>query len=187
MENDNGTLSTVNANSLNWNIQDKFKGLELEEILNHQPKKGFSVCMLNTTGSLNIGVVLRSAVLFGADKFYITGKKKYDKRSTVGAHNYIDVEFLPTYDSNTIIDKIELDGYYPVLLETDAPDIKYMKDDLNYFNKKPCFIFGEERDGISEEFLDKNLPVYSIPTFGVLRSLNVSVAAGIAMYIYSAL
>lgn len=179
----NEELSDINASSINWNIRDELKGLELDEILTYQKKNGFSVCMINTTGSLNIGVVLRSAVLFGADKFYITGKQRYDKRSTVGAHNYIQVDKIKTFDYDLMIERIILDGYTPVFIETNGKPISTIHNDARIY--KPCFIFGEEGAGIPEELLSKNYPIFEIPMFGVLRSYNVSVAASIAMYEYT--
>jgi len=182
-------LSDVNAESINWNVQDQFKGLSLEEIRNIQPKLPFSVCMLNTTGSLNIGVALRSAVLFGASKFYIAGRRRFDKRSTVGAQNYIDVERIDAidengkYDTDLIVNTIQEDGYSPIMIETGEKELSL--DMLMYHEKwknlVPCFFFGEEKAGIPKDLLD-DFPIYTIPTIGVLRSLNVSIAASIVLY-----
>jgi tRNA G18 (ribose-2'-O)-methylase SpoU len=187
MENLN-VLSDINADSLDWNIRDDLKGLSLAQINELQPKLGFAVCMLNTTGSLNIGVALRSAVLFGASKFYIVGRRRYDKRSTVGAHNYIDVERIEAndgfqYDVNTIFKNIKEDGFNPVFVEMGGADVVTIKSSCP---ENPCFILGEEKSGIPDEFyIDPNIPTYAIETVGVLRSLNVSVAASIIMYEYT--
>ena len=43
-------------------------------------------------------------------------------------------------------------------------------------------VFGSEGDGISKELLDEADEVLEIESFGSTRSVNVGVAAGIAMY-----
>lgn len=181
---DANVLSEVNSSSINWNIRDELKGQTLEDINRHQIKFPYAVAMLNTSGSLNIGVAMRSAVIFGASKFYIAGKRQYDRRSTVGAQNYIDIERIACYDdvtgeldSNVLIDAIVSDGYTPCIIEQDYPDINLIADDEP---KYPCFIFGEEQKGVPDVFM--KYPGYSIKQYGVLRSLNVSVAVGITLH-----
>lgn len=184
-------MSDITANSMDWNIQDKFKGLSLEEINKLQPKFPYAICLINTTGSLNVGVALRSAVLFGASRFYIVGKRRYDKRSTVGAQNYIDLKRVDAItdegviDSPLILETIQDDGYIPILLETGERDISNIFFDQEKI--KPCFVFGEEKAGIPQDMLNAipSTHRFSIPTYGVLRSLNVSVAASIVMHEFS--
>jgi tRNA G18 (ribose-2'-O)-methylase SpoU len=50
--------------------------------------------------------------------------------------------------------------------------------------EKSAFVFGNEGKGISFDFASHGVRVLSIPQFGSMESLNVSVAASIAMYEY---
>lgn len=171
-----------------WNVADPYKSMGLEEIRNVQKEccLPFSVAAFNLTGGLNLGNMIRTAVIFGAKKFYVVGKKRYDRRSTVGAHNYIDIEFVEKdiqEDQEYILKRIS-EEYKPILIEHGGVDI----DSENFFYKEPCcFIFGEESVGIPGSFTKLATTSYrgevmSIEQRGVLRSLNVSSAAAIVMY-----
>ena len=50
------------------------------------------------------------------------------------------------------------------------------------FVQNTTLVFGSEGDGISTELLEKADDVRFIESFGSTRSVNVGVAAGIAMY-----
>lgn len=163
--------------SINWNVKDELQGKELEEIKAVQPRLGFSVAAINIDGELNIGMMLRSAVIFGANTFYIFGKKRYDKRSTVGAQNYINIvkQDLELFDACMLVANIK-----PIFFEPGGE--KYIPFDV--FRKglyHPCFVFGSEKEGIPASIVKKQ-QTYAIPQYGVLRSLNVSAAASIVMY-----
>ena len=169
-----------------FNVRDELQHLSVEEIRKHQPKNGFAVCVFNVLGDLNVGTILRSSVLFGADKFYVAGRNKLDRRSMVGAQNYIDIIKLDNYDlSNDTIDvsstfdTIRKDGYQVVCCEIGGE----RSDDVDWkYYSKPCFIFGNEGIGLPEEAILNSDVVTTIPQLGVMRSHNVSVASGIIMY-----
>jgi tRNA G18 (ribose-2'-O)-methylase SpoU len=52
-----------------------------------------------------------------------------------------------------------------------------------YFSKTVCFVIGCESKGIPAEFL-KDHPVVSISQYGMIRSLNMSIAGGMVIYEY---
>jgi 23S rRNA (guanosine2251-2'-O)-methyltransferase len=52
------------------------------------------------------------------------------------------------------------------------------------FAQDTCLIFGHEEEGISAPLLSLCDEVVKIPHFGIKESLNISVAAGIAIYEY---
>ena len=184
-----------------WNVRDDLKHLSLEELQEHQKNETlpYSVCAVNVLGDLNVGMMLRSAVVFGAEKFFIVGRRKFDRRSAVGAQNYMDVVRVAAVDdhlvsncnlevdSQKVYDTVVEHGYVPILFETGGRDFREMNqiwDNLNSHSKKPCLIFGSESDGLPKplvEMVDSDY-IVSIPQWGVLRSLNVSAAASIAMY-----
>lgn len=166
-----------------WNVRDDLKSLSLSSIVEEQKKNSlpFALCALNLTGDLNVGILIRNAVVFGAERVFIFGRKKYDKRSTVGAQNYIDVVRVSgmkdelTIDINSFYDTMYKYNYTPVMVELGGMNIDEYK--LRQ-NSKSCFIFGNEGNGIPEELLFGN-DIVSIPQRGVLRSLNVGTASGI--------
>lgn len=160
-----------------WNIKDQLQGLDLSEIRAQQPKFGFAIALLNIDGGLNIGSMIRSAVIFGADKVYLIGGRRFDRRSTVGSHNYIEIEHIPiSEDDPMLLGKIKDDGYTPVAIEQGGANISEIANLEN-----PCFLFGAESRGLSKNITDR-CNCYEIPQYGVLRSLNVSSAASIVLY-----
>ena len=174
-----------------WNVADEFKNMSLEEIQAIQRRESlpFAVGALNLTGGLNLGSIIRSAVIFGAEKFYIIGKRRYDRRSTVGAQNYINIEYIEedvtdTEGQKRILDKIG-DDYNPIFIEQGGTDIT--SQEFQHWDRC-CFIFGEEGTGIPTSMIDLARQnndtgrVLTIDQIGVLRSLNVSAAAAIVMH-----
>ena len=76
-----------------YNVRDEYKQNTYEQnvAITMSEQRTFSVGCINITGELNVGMMIRSACLFGAENFYIFGRKKFDKRSTVGAEKYINI------------------------------------------------------------------------------------------------
>jgi tRNA G18 (ribose-2'-O)-methylase SpoU len=173
------------SDCVNFPIQDKFKPLTIDQVKEEQKARQlpFAVAAFNLDGSLNVGALIRTSVAFGAKKFIMFGLKKYDSRSTVGAHNYIEVERVPINvdagDFGLVYQKL---GCYNVsCVETGGQDLDdhNFKDDVTE-DKIPCILLGEEQRGIPEEILSKYRRI-SIPMQGILRSMNVSAAGAIAM------
>ena len=84
----------ADTNSKMFNVGDSYKDntLEVNQALCKMDRLPFSVGCINVTGDLNVGMMIRSACLLGAENFYIFGRKKFDARSTVGAENYINIK-----------------------------------------------------------------------------------------------
>ena len=150
---------------------------------------GYCVLTLSICGNLNIGTVMRTSQLLGAEKFIVFGKRKFDERSAVGATKYMNVErvfglknkLIPavesvelTYDER-VIDPCVFHDYMiknnlvPIFLEQ-TPDAVY--DDnvdwremeqslykLEVQTRKFCFVFGNEGDGISQDVLTEGLKI----------------------------
>jgi tRNA G18 (ribose-2'-O)-methylase SpoU len=196
MENPMVNYQKINKETLSnhYNVRDEFKNNSVQEniAICNKDRLKFSVGCINITGELNIGMMLRSACLFGAENFYIFGRNKFDKRSTVGAENYINiVQYVfddPIHADMQIAQKLldvkKMMEHTIVLCDTGGHEIgKYTT--WNYFrDQNPLFIFGSESHGIpsavSEQFKNK----VSIPQRGVMRSFNVSAAMNIICWDY---
>jgi tRNA G18 (ribose-2'-O)-methylase SpoU len=169
-----------------FNVADEYKHLPVEMLKStaFARQLPFAVALANITGDLNIGVIIRTACVMGAQKVFVFGRKKYDRRSTVGAHHYIDV--LPhdvtsttgALDWDAALQTIRVNGYTPVIIEQGGAPLHT----LNVTTYHPlCLVFGAEDCGIPSSICRQE-SCYSIPQPGILRSLNVSTAAGIAMW-----
>lgn len=204
MENPMVNYSRIIADTAknHYNVHDQYKNNTVEqnvEIQKSQTRK-FSVGAINITGELNIGMMIRSACLFGAENFYIFGRKKFDKRSTVGAENYINIVQY-SYDDPMTADEQILNDLrklpHPIIAceqggaelgTVDADDVYH-----SVYGTHPMFLFGSESHGIPTSILEgldpTGYPDYefsriSIPQVGVLRSFNVASAMNIIVWDY---
>lgn len=203
----------------NYNVHDHLKDLTVEELqaLTAKDRLPFAVTVINLDGSLNVGIIIRTACLLGAERVFVFGRRKYDVRSCVGSHNYIPIERVNGFVENRLVNPEEgeinptefIDAvmtkhdYYPIFVETGGQDLTEFLDEcaklggpvLHYDGiYKPCLVFGSESKGIPESLIkacgydDVLPPIVSIPQLGVIRSFNVSAAASIVMWeMYKAL
>ncbi len=154
-----------------------------------------SILLYNLSGEINIGMIIRTACVMGCSKVYLIGRKKYDKRTSVGAEHYIDIEFITEgvrgADHNRTIQEFDLLSFckdkniHPILVEQGGQNI----EDFSFYEyirggKHPCFVFGSESDGLPKTVLSQGLERISIPQLGAMRSLNVSTSASIIIYDY---
>lgn len=177
--------------STTFNVVDKHKSCSVDDLRKIQETESFpfSVMALNITGDLNIGMMIRTATLLGAEKVYIFGRRKIDNRSLVGCQNYviIDRQWGLDDDENlsldSFLDVCKKEELNPVLIEHGGKPLhKVNWKDGTYH--KPCFVFGNEGTGIPDEFMNHNFTKVSIPQRGVMRSYNVAAAASIVMWDY---
>lgn len=190
--------------SQHYNVRDEYKNNTVEQniAIQRSHTRKFSVGAINITGELNIGMMLRSACLMGAENFYIFGRKKFDRRSTVGAENYINIVQF-TYDNPLTADQEMAtdigrlkDKHLLILCEQGGNELRknlwspsYMSPDVvksTFEDAHPLFLFGSESHGVSQSIIDLVPPVarITIPQVGVLRSFNVSAAMNIIVFDY---
>ncbi|MEK9769298.1 MAG: TrmH family RNA methyltransferase [Betaproteobacteria bacterium] len=185
--------------SKHFNVGDEFKENDYEENVEicKQDSLPFAVGAMNVTGDLNLGMMIRSASLMGAERFFYYGRKKYDKRSTVGAQKYLPVIHYPTLTKGNVeIWQKAGSKYIPIFVEQtesalglEMPvnnEVWSMVEDMG----KPLFIFGSESEGIPNDFMLgilTSMPgfILSLPQRGVLRSFNVSSAMSVVCWEYT--
>ncbi|HLD31356.1 MAG TPA: RNA methyltransferase [Patescibacteria group bacterium] len=134
----------------------------------------------------NVGAMFRTADACGFAKIYLVGytpcppKPQIDKVS-LGAEKWMAWE--NRQDLPCLLRELRQAGVRVIALEKTAKsvDIKKVRK-----TKKPlALLVGNEVDGISESIMKLCDQVVHIPMQGRKESLNVSVAAGIAMYMLS--
>jgi tRNA G18 (ribose-2'-O)-methylase SpoU len=149
---------------------------------------------------------MRTSQLCGVNKYIIFGRKKYDKRSTTGAHHYVNVVACEALDNEYIekgeykldpklfLEVMDEHKLVPVFLEQEPGSIIF--SDVNWnkqlkpikeIGREICFIFGNEGDGIPPYILEagKKIPgsfVITISQLGVSKSFNVAASAAIVLY-----
>lgn len=172
-----------------YNVHDNLQHLPVEELkeINYKDRAGFAVCTFNE-GDLNVGMIIRTANLLGAVKVIVIGKKQFDRRSAVGSHHYIDTEFIKCENELGEVDVDEFkscmrkNNFIPFMIETGGSPISEMRGHAKWLRPYiPCLVFGKESSGIPEPIKELG-SIFTIKQFGVIRNLNVSAAASIAMY-----
>ena len=136
----------------------------------------------------NVGAIFRTADAAGVGKIYLTGtsptpvdrfkRPRADiAKAALGAELSMPWEYKSRI--GPLILKLKKDGYAIVAVEQSENSADYKKVKLG---PKTAFIFGNEVEGIPETVLSTCDVVAEIPMRGMKESLNVSVAAGIALF-----
>jgi tRNA(Leu) C34 or U34 (ribose-2'-O)-methylase TrmL len=172
------------------NVTDQFKGMTDDFIRGEQEKRRIPLVTiaLNMTHDFNKATVLRTHSGVAGQAFYFLNKpndqkpghpegtKKFDKRGTVGTHNYNTVNHYSIERYMELFAELRADGYTIVAVDNvDGYDAKMVYD--VELPEKVCFIMGEEKTGIPSEVIDAADMMVFLPMMGVSpRSYNVSVA-----------
>lgn len=131
-----------------------------------------------------MGAILRSAAAFGVEKVYLTGFTECPPRKEILKVS-LGGEMLVAWEKAELRNAIEecrREGYQIAALETGegAVAINSIK------SPKIALILGNEVTGLGVEELAQTDIKIEIP-MEAKRSLNVSVAAGVAMFYFSSL
>ncbi|MBR0465765.1 rRNA methyltransferase [Candidatus Saccharibacteria bacterium] len=163
------------------NLTDEFKGMANEQVFDalEKTRTPLEIAIENVEHDFNIGSIVRTANSFNAKKVHIIGKKKYNRRGAMCTDKYLQIEHHPTIEDFLKTQKSrEL-----VAIENNTERAKPLLN--KKFIQDTTLLFGSENNGISSELLEKAHDVRFIESFGSTRSVNVGVAAGIAMYEYA--
>ena len=131
----------------------------------------------------NVGAILRSCDLFGADLVVIPSRRSARINETVRRISAGAASYVPVVEETNIrraVAQLKEAGYwsYAADVQGDAP----WSIDLE---GRIAVVLGSEDKGVRRVVKEECDGAISIPTFGHIDSLNVSVAAGILMYEYS--
>ncbi len=162
---------------------DELNRLTIED---YRLAKKFPLCVVldNVRSSYNVGSVFRTADAFRVEKIFLCGitscpPHREIQKTALGATE--SVEWIYKKEIKDALHQLKNDGYILVGLEqTDQSiPIHQFKPDLQ---NKYALIFGHEVYGLSEHILPELEICLEIPQLGTKHSLNISVAAGIALY-----
>lgn len=141
-------------------------------------RHNFSLMFCNINGDFNLATGIRVSNAFVAKEFLIYGRKKFDKRGTVGTHVYENLRHVKFSDN---LDSV-FNSYRCVISIDNVPGAEPIEDYNWDFDSSTLIIFGEEQLGIPQEIRDKSHKTLYIKQYGSVRSLNVGVACGIVAY-----
>ena len=163
------------------NLVDEYKGLTNEQVFDELSKKRspLEIAIENVEHDFNIGSIVRTANSFNVQNVHIIGKKKYNRRGAMCTDKYLEIVHHDTIEQFLSSQT----GRELIAIENNTPRAIPLNNKT--FQKNTTLIFGAEGSGITKEFLEKANEVLYIESFGSTRSVNVGVAAGIAMYEYT--
>ena len=131
----------------------------------------------------NVGAMFRTADACGVEKIWLCGYTPVPPRPQIdkvalGAETWVPWE--QANDVVVVVQKLKLAGYMIVALEKNADSVAVGDLELQ---TPVALIVGNEVTGVGVELLALADVVAHIPMYGRKESLNVSVAAGIGMYV----
>lgn len=133
----------------------------------------------------NLGLIIRSAVAFGIENCHVIGKQQDEqelKRLSCQTYRWIKIHYYSNpSEFLKFIREQEID-----LVSIDLTERSIDIEASNYKNNnKVCMAFGNERYGICPELLLHSKEHLHLHMLGPNPSINVHVAASIAMYNWS--
>ena len=131
----------------------------------------------------NSSAVIRSCDIFGVQDVHVIENKynsKVSRHVAKGSQKWLSFNRYRK-DTNNTVDcfKNLRDNGYQIIATTPHNDSCYLHDfDIS---KKSAFVFGVEKDGVSDYVMDNADGFLKIPMVGFTESLNISVAAAIIL------
>jgi tRNA (guanosine-2'-O-)-methyltransferase len=112
------------------------------------------------------------SLIYNSEKF-----PKIGKRSSASARKWIEIEKHSSV--NDCYHSLRKEGFviYSSSISEESTDLYKLN-----FKKKVAIVFGNEHRGVSSEAAKLSDKRFKIPMYGMVQSLNVSVAAAIVLY-----
>lgn len=143
----------------------------------------FTVVLEDIFQPHNSSAVIRSCDIFGLQDVHII-QNKYSSRVSrhvaKGSQKWLDIKKYNQSATNTqdCIDALRNEGYQ--IIATTPHNDSCMLHEFD-ITKKSAFVFGVEKEGVSEYTMNQADGFLKIPMVGFTESLNISVAAAIIL------
>jgi len=136
----------------------------------------------NIRSMWNVGSFFRTSDAFSVEKIYLTGytafpPRKEISKTAIGAEE--NVAWEHHNDPIPVLKSLKEEGWTLVALEITPTSV--MLNDYQP-DTKVCLILGHELTGVPDDILSLCDDVIAIPMLGQKESLNVAVAAGVALH-----
>lgn len=163
------------------NVLDKYRYWTVEAIKADLDKTRISlhIAIENWQHDLNIGTIVRAANAFNVETVHIIGKRHWNRRGAMVTDRYMNIIQYQTVQE--FVDCMQSDSRHIIAVDIVRGAKPISKTSLP---EKTVLVFGGEGPGLSDEMQKSAEQIVMIEQFGSTRSVNVGVAAGIAMYIW---
>ncbi len=153
-----------------------------------RPRSKVYLALHNIRSCHNVGSIFRTADAAGVSKIFICGAtpspidrfgrdRKDISKVSLGAEKTVKWQYVKNIDD--LLADLKKKKFKIYALEQDARAVDYRKAKIG---NKDLLILGNEVHGIEKRILEKCDVVLEIPMKGKKESLNVAVAAGIALF-----
>ena len=164
--------------------REKYKPSNLDQIINNN-EKSLIIIADQITDQNNLGNIIRTALLIGADGLLLSERSSADINDVTSLTSSGAVEVLKYYVSkniNRLIEDIKKSGYWTYSLDMSGEKINRKFK----FDNKSVIIVGNEGKGIRKNILSNSDFKISIPQINVngIDSYNAANSLAIAAYHY---
>lgn len=141
-----------------------------------------SLCAEDLRSAYNVGSLFRTGDAVGIGCLYLTGRSAYPPhprvlKTALGSQTSVRWEYHES--SLDLLVHLKSQGYQLAALEVTPQATSLFSFTVT---QDICLIVGNEVNGVSSQVLELVDSVMSIPMSGIKSSLNVSVAAAVALY-----
>jgi len=145
-------------------------------------QSNLTIIMENIDDPHNIAACLRSCDAVGVKEVYILDSNKYTaerlgKKSSASATKWLDIHKFTDINECFATVRAKYDKIYSTHLSTTSKSLH----DLD-LAASVALVFGNEKDGVTEDALDRSDGNFIIPQYGLIQSLNISVACAVSLY-----
>jgi len=144
------------------------------------------VCATLVDKLTNLGGLCRTCEVFGVETFAIGSMRYLEEQQfkslSVSAEKWVDIEQVMPVKLEQYLEDSKKEGYTIVGLEQTANSKTIQEYE---FKPKTLLLLGNEKTGIPVNLIQLVDDCIEIPQQGLIRSLNVHVSGGIAIWEYS--
>jgi tRNA G18 (ribose-2'-O)-methylase SpoU len=147
-------------------------------------KMKVTIVLDNVRSGLNVGSIFRSCDAFPVERIILLGitpapPSREVLKTALGATESVEWQSFSAWQD--LESSKLLDGYSLIALEQTTHS-QQLQSFVPENGTKYALVVGNEVDGVSQEILDHTVYTLEIPQSGTKHSLNVAVAAGIALW-----
>ncbi|GAB1432440.1 23S rRNA (guanosine(2251)-2'-O)-methyltransferase RlmB [Spirochaetota bacterium] len=155
--------------------------IDLDSWLSGLSKKEHKVIILDhIEDPHNYGAILRSAEVFGIDLVIVPERRASRQTDVVARTSAGAMSYVPTSSVANLaraVEKLKKAGFWVYAADMKGEALQDIR-----LNGNTAIILGSEGAGVSRLLKENCDGFVSIPQYGRIESLNVSVAAGVIMY-----
>lgn len=164
------------------NVLDKYRYWSVEAIKADldRHRLPLEIAIENFQHDFNIGTIVRSANAFNVSAVHIIGKRHWNRRGAMVTDAYMHIHYHP--DTESFLRAMEARKKTIIAVDIVPDSISINTAELP---EHGVLVFGGEGPGLSNELLQAATSIVKIDQLGSTRSINVGVAAGIAMFVWA--